>query len=294
MPSKGPSSITLVGAGTIGLSFAALYLGHQDACLRVTICDTRPDLEGYVRSRLPGLLGHEDDAVLREWMSSGRLALEPDLPRAVSDADIIQEQGPENVEFKQKLWPAAEAHAKPSCLLWSSTSGITATVQSEAMADSSRLVVVHPFNPPHVMPLIEVVPSTSTSRRVIDETLHFWRSLGRKPVVVRKEVTGFVANRLAFALLREACHLVNEDVVDVAELDQIVEASMGPRWAEAGPFKSYARGGGDQGFPGLMRNIGSTVQACWDDMGMVNMGQDWEAKVASQIEDAYGRGGPSR
>lgn len=231
---------------------------------------------------------------MKSWISSGHLVLQPDLPKAVATADIIQEQGPENVDFKQNLWPLAEKHAQPNCLFWSSTSGITATVQSEKMTDKSRLVIVHPYNPPHVMPLIEVVPSASTSQEVIQETLEFWRSLGRTPAVVKKEITGFVANRLAFALLREACHLVNEGVVDVADLDQIVEASMGPRWAKAGPFKSYARGGGENGFHGFMNNIGGTIQACWDDLGQVNVGEEWQAKVSQQVDEAYSGGTGSK
>ena len=225
-------------------------------------------------------------------MTSSCLTLQSDLAKAVAEADIVQEQGPENASFKQGLWPTVEKHASPSCLFWSSTSGIPASKQSELMISKSRLLVVHPYNPPHKMPLIEVVPSPETSQQVIDETLRFWKSLNRSPVVVKKETTGFVANRLAFALLREACYLVNEDVVDVAGLDSIVEASMGPRWAKAGPFKSYNVGGGTTGFRGLMDNIGATVQACWDDAGHVNMGDAWQSKVSQQIEETYGVGAP--
>jgi 3-hydroxyacyl-CoA dehydrogenase len=138
------------------------------------------------------------------------------------------------------------------------------------------------------MPLIEIVPSPSTSDFVISQTLEFWNNLGRTPIVLKKEVTGFVANRLAFALLREAIHLIKEGVVDVTELDRVVESSMGLRWAKAGPFKSYAAGGGEAGFEGLMQKIGATVQACWDDTGKINMGEGWEKEVFEQTEAAYG------
>lgn len=108
------------------------------------------------------------------------------------------------------------------------------------------------------------------------------------PVHIKKETTGFVANRLAFALLREAIHLVNEGVVDVSELDRIVETSMGPRWAVAGPFKSYHAGGGPAGLEGFFKNIGGTVQACWDDGGKVNVGDGWKEEVFRQARETYG------
>lgn len=141
------------------------------------------------------------------------------------------------------------------------------------------------------MPLIEIVPSPTTCPQVVAATVEFWKTLGRSPVVLKKEITGFVANRLAFALLREAIHIVNEGVVDVAELDRVVESSMGLRWAKAGPFKSYAAGGGDEGFEGFMRKIGKTVQSCWSDLGTVNFGQGWEKEVYKQTEAVYGDAG---
>jgi 3-hydroxyacyl-CoA dehydrogenase len=140
------------------------------------------------------------------------------------------------------------------------------------------------------MPLIEIVPSPSTSPLVISQTLEFWKSLGRSPIVLKKEITGFVANRLAFALLREAIHIVNEGVVDATELDQVVESSLGLRWARAGPFKSYAAGGGPNGFEGFMEKIGLTVQDCWNDMGKVNVGEEWEQTIFRQTKAAYGDG----
>lgn len=138
------------------------------------------------------------------------------------------------------------------------------------------------------MPLLELVPSALTSSSVIERTQAFWRERGRVPIHIKKETTGFVANRLAFALLREAIHLVKEGVVDVAELDSIVETSMGPRWAVAGPFKSYHAGGGPAGLEGFFKNIGGTVQGCWDDAGKVNVGGRWEEDVFRQARETYG------
>jgi 3-hydroxyacyl-CoA dehydrogenase len=237
---------------------------------------------------LAGSFENDEAVSINTFLSSGRLVLEPELGSAVATADIVQEQGPENLEFKQSIWCKVEAHASPSCLFWSSTSGIPASAQSAQMTSQSRVVVVHPYNPPHVMPLIEIVPSSLTSPLVVSQTLEFWKRLGRSPIVLKKEITGFVANRLAFALLREAIHIVNEGVLDVTELDQVVESSLGLRWARAGPFKSYAAGGGPKGFEGFMEKIGGTVQDCWNDLGEVNVGEEWEKTVFEQTKAAYG------
>jgi len=274
--------ITIIGAGTIGLSFAALHLMHSTH--GVTIFDTRPDLEEYVHRTLPTYITPSTSAPA----AVSRLTIATSLPIAVASATIIQEAGPENLPFKRNLWPQVETHCPPTALLWSSTSGIPASAQAQDMRDPSRLLVCHPYNPPHIMPLLEIVPSPSTAQSVIDQTLVYWKSLGRSPVVVKRECTGFVANRLAFALFREAIHLVATGVVGVEEVDRIVESSMGPRWTVAGPFKSYHAGGGEGGLEGFFKNIGGTVQGCWDDAGVVNVGDGWEQNVFEQTKEAYG------
>jgi 3-hydroxyacyl-CoA dehydrogenase len=138
------------------------------------------------------------------------------------------------------------------------------------------------------MPLLEIVPAPGADARLVERTLEYWKGMDRVPVVLAKECTGFVANRLAFALFREAVHLVREGVISAQELDELVENSMGPRWAVAGPFKSYHFGGGAAGIEGFMKNVGGTVQACWDDLGAVDVGGGWEAAVYDQIKAAYG------
>lgn len=153
------SNITIIGAGTIGLSFCALHLTHHPTT-RITIHDPRPDLNSHIETLLPGyLLGPQS----LETLSTGQLCIADTLEQACnSEAYIVQEQGPKNPAFKTSLWPKVEALVGASCLLWSSTSGVPASVQSVRMKDPGRLLVVHPFNPPHIMPLIEVVPSPGT------------------------------------------------------------------------------------------------------------------------------------
>ena len=226
MSQSTPLNITLIGAGTIGLSFAALHLAHASRPgsnpLHLTIYDTRPDIESYVTQTLPTYIPFSfkklpDHSPTRYLVridhddSPHTITFNSDLKSAVSSATIIQEQGPESPSFKTTIWPEIEIHCPSDALLWSSTSGIPASTQCAHMKDPSRLLIVHPYNPPHIMPLLEIVPSPATDPRVIDRTLEFWeKHKDRIPIVLKKETTGFIANRLAFALLREAIHLVKE------------------------------------------------------------------------------------
>ena len=282
-------NITLIGAGTIGLSFAALHLASNPQA-HVTIHDTRPDLTDHIIETLSQYIS-SSSGIFDDY--SERLSIESDLATAVAKAHIVQEQGPENAAFKTSIWTSIETHAPRTALFWSSTSGIPASVQSGSMQDKSRLLVVHPYNPPHVMTLLEVVPSPTTEPANVERTMEYWRRVGRTPVLLQKETTGFVANRLAFALFREAISLVNDGVVSVKDLDAIVQTSMGPRWAVNGPFKSYHAGGGAGGLSGFMKNIGGTVRDCWKAGEEIKVGpggieEGWEESICKQAEEAYG------
>ncbi|KAF2724362.1 hypothetical protein K431DRAFT_156880 [Polychaeton citri CBS 116435] len=288
MSQHSTQKIAIIGSGTIGLSFAALHLTKNANC-HMSIYDTRPDLEDYIAATLPSYLPPESADAL-----TARLTLSSSLQDAVSNATIIQEQGPEALAFKQQIWPQIEAFAPKDALFWTSTSGIPASQQGAQMQDQSRLMVVHPFNPPHIMPLLEIVPSPQTRPEAVERTVQYWRSLGRSPVVIQKECMGFVANRLAFALLREACSLVANGVISVSDLDEAVTASMGPRWAVAGPFKSYHAGGGEGGLASFMDKIGWTIGECWKaseadvEKAGVSVGGAWQEDVCRQADEAYG------
>lgn len=275
--------IAQIGAGgTIGLSLCAFHVVHLSSSSNLTVLDPRPGfrdiLIAYLTSVLPP--SHHEQIPLIKTANS--------VANAVVDAEIVYEAGPESLDWKSDLWAEVESHAPPNCLLWSATTGIPASAQNTRMKDKSRLIVVHPFNPPHVLPLIELVPSPLTSNDVVQRTLAWWRDHGRDPIVLKKEVPGFVAGRLAWALLREAISLVDRGIVSVEEVDRAIEGSMGVRWAYQGPFKSFHAGGGEKGLEGLMQNVGGTVQKVWDDLGDVKFGDGWEEKVFGQCKEKYG------
>ncbi|KAK2608469.1 hypothetical protein QQS21_003039 [Conoideocrella luteorostrata] len=245
--------------------------------------DVRNDLQAYVERQLPQYLPKSFHSRISD------INLASTVNEAVRGSTIVQESGPENLSFKTQLWEQVEQYAPPGALFWTSTSGIPASLQNAKLKDKTRLLVVHPFNPPHILPLLEIVPSPDTSEWATQQTLAFWRARGREPILLSREITGFVAGRLAWALLREAIHLVDQKVVTVEQLDRILETSMGPRWAYAGPFKSFHTGGGPGGMAALFENVGGTVQKCWDEGGKVNVGDGWEQDVFRQVMEAYGQ-----
>lgn len=295
--------VTLIGLGTIGISFAALHIKHTNAI--VSLYDTRPDLEEHINTALPAYIDSEDAALsLAQLRLTGRLKICSSVEEACRNATIVQEQGPENLPFKRSIWAQVEKLVSDTTHFWSSTSGIPASQQVEDMNDQTRLLVVHPFNPPHVMPLIEIVPSPTTKSTEVDFAKQYFTDMasGHQPIVLKKEITGFVGNRLAFALLREACSLVDRDVISAQDLDLLVEASIGPRWAVQGPFKSYNMGGGAGGLAGFLKNLSGTIQGVWDSSEPVSFadplgerdGDSWEGKIIAQVAGAYGSPTPSQ
>ena len=268
----------VLGAGTIGLSWAALFAAHG---MDVRVQDPRPDLQEQLDATV---------AELEPLLGAGlgdRIAAAADLEAAVTGADVVQENGPERLEFKQELWARVEAAAPASALLLSSTSGLMPSDMAARMQDPGRLLVGHPFNPPHVVPLVEVVPGAQTTPETAQAAAEFYRSLGKVPVVLRKEISGFVANRLQSALFRESVNLVVEGVVTPRELDQVVTESVGVRWATAGPFESYHLGGGPGGIRHLLEHLGPGMRRRWEDLGRPDLTPELVDRIATETEARF-------
>lgn len=250
---KNSSSVAVVGAGVIGLCWSALFAtrGYQ-----VHIFDPRVDLDDqlmhYLTKYIQQLCQHGEDIAA----ISARVHVHSQLGAAIEHAQYIQESGPESIEFKQDLWHTIEKIAMPEALFLSSSSGITAQEQGEKMQSPHRIIIGHPFNPPHIMPLVEVSSSEQTSAELIEKAMLFYRHLGKVPVHLEHEKSAFVANRLQMALVLEAIKLVDEGVVDMRSLDEIVTQSLGIRWASIGPLLAFHLGGGDGGLAALLEHIG--------------------------------------
>lgn len=252
---------TIVGGGVIGVSWAGLMAAHG---LDVVISDPAPGIEDVARAGLAELV-----PALRELglPTDGRVTFQADLAEAVADADVVQENGPERLDLKHRIWTTIEENAPAEAQFLTSTSGIPATDIATALKRPERLVVGHPFNPPHLIPLVEVVPGEKTSPEVVERAVEFYRGLGKKPIVLGKEIPGFVANRLQAAIFRECVHLVAEGVVTEQELDEVVTSSLGQRWAVSGPFLSFHLGGGPGGLPHFLEHLGPGLRKRWGQLG---------------------------
>lgn len=279
-------NVTIVGAGVIGSSWAALFAAHG---LKVVINDPRPDIQGVVLADLQKIAPTLHALGLPSEKLERHLSFEPDLERAVAAADVVQENGPERIDFKQELWVRIERAAPRHALLLSSSSAKTATEQSRDMADASRLLVGHPFNPPHLIPLVEVVPGERTDPAAVAQAVAFYRSVGKVPMVLRKEIGGFVANRLQRAIFRESCYLVQQGVVTADELDEIVTHSVGLRWAVNGPFSSFHMGGGPGGFEAFFKQFAPGMGAAWKNMPPMTLDEDLQKLIIEQAAASFGK-----
>jgi len=274
----------IIGAGVIGASWTALFLAHG---LEVVVNDPRPDVEALVRDYIRNNLSTLEALGLPTANLEAKLRFEADLERAVAGADLVQENGPERIEFKQDLWERISKVVGDKALLLSSSSAKTATEQALKSSRPERLLVGHPFNPPHLIPLVEVVPGEKTSEDAVADAVAFYAALGKVPRVVRKEKPGFVANRLQRAIFRECCYLVIEGVVKVDELDDIVTSSIGLRWAADGPFRSFHLGGGAGGFRSFFKQFGPGLNEAWKNMAPVDLNEAAQDKIIAQAEASF-------
>ena len=285
------SKVAVIGAGVIGASWTAVFLAHG---LSVLINDPRDDVEAVVHDYIGKASSTLEALGLPTKNLAAKLRFEADLARAVSDADLVQENGPERVEFKQDLWARVEPHVPAHALLLSSSSAKTATEQSIKMRNPGRLLIGHPFNPPHLIPLVEVVPGERTEPEAVADAVAFYKALGKVPRVLRKEIQGFVANRLQRAIFRECCHLVLEGVVTVDELDDVVTSSIGLRWAADGPFRSFHLGGGPGGFVSFFRQFAPGMEAAWKSQAAVMLDAKSQQIIIDQAEASFAATPPEK
>lgn len=280
-------NVTVIGGGLIGASWAALFLAHGH---RVCIHDVAHGVEPTVRAELRRIQALMSQMGLPLNPDTPSLWFEADLAGAVRQAAVVQECGPERLAFKQTLWASVEAHCPADALLLSSSSGITASMQSRKMRSPQRMLVGHPFNPPHLIPLVEVVPGGKTSDQSVARARDFYAALGKRVVVLHKEIPGFVANRIQAAVIRESVSLVRQGVVSVEDLDIAVQSSLGLRWATGGPFLSAHLGGGAGGIKGFFRQFAGGLQLLWLHMRLrpVLLTGKTQAALVEGVENSYG------
>ncbi|MFA6968135.1 3-hydroxyacyl-CoA dehydrogenase NAD-binding domain-containing protein [Bosea sp. (in: a-proteobacteria)] len=273
--------LAIVGAGMIGASWAALGSAHGVA---VSAYDPNPEAEARFLSHVERARTQLAELGLT---GDGAVSFSTDLAAALDGAGFVQENGPENEAVKRRLLAEIDALLPPGAIIASSTSAL---VRSAIVADCERperIVVAHPFNPPHLVPLVEIV---GADVEVVARAADFYRALGRRPVVLNREMPGHIANRLASALYREAVHLVEQGVASVADIDAALCNGPGLRWALMGPHMTYHLGGGEGGIAGYLAHLGPSQVRRWQSLGNPSLDAEVQAKIVAGVaEEAAGR-----
>ncbi|KVL36984.1 3-hydroxyacyl-CoA dehydrogenase [Burkholderia territorii] len=252
--------IAIVGAGVIGASWAAFYLSKG---FDVVATDPAPQADARLRDALSAFLGEPRAAEL-----SVRLSFDADLARALERVDFVQESGPERLDLKRALYRQMDDVLPARVPIASSSSGLKMSdIQTACDRHPERCLIAHPFNPPHLIPLVELVGGDATDPSVIARVKAFYDALGKQTIVLNMEMTGHVANRLAAALFREVYHLVGEGVVSVADADKAVAWGPGLRWGLMGQCLTYHLGGGAGGIAHFLEHLSGPITTWWDDLG---------------------------
>ena len=266
MPDTEPiRNITVIGTGVIGASWTALYLARG---LDVVATDPAPGAEAALRKFVETAWPALKRLGLSPGASQSNLKFTADLAEAVANAQLVQENGPERIEFKRILYGQLDELLAHDVIVASSSSGLTMSeIQQGAASHPERCVIAHPFNPPHLIPLVEIVGGAKTSEETIQRASEFYASIGQRPVRLNKEMPGHVANRLQAALGREVYYLVAEGVLSAADVDTALCWGPGLRWAIMGNMMLNHLGGGPGGIEHFFAQFTGPMTAWWKTLG---------------------------
>ena len=267
MKAEDIKKVACVGAGVIGASFA-LNFAMQGYPVCIYDIEQKP-LDVARNNILNNLDILQKNNILTKQASENTLALlkyTTNLSEAVKDVQFIQESGPENYEIKQKVLAEVEKYTADNTIIASSTSGLLISEIAKFTVHPERCVGAHPYNPPHIIPLVEITKGDKSDPEVVQCAYDFYVLLGKEPIILQKEAVGFIANRLQVALYREAVDLVERGVCSIEDVDKAVTFGLGLRWAILGPNLVFQLGGGVHGIKGIINHIGPSAEKWWDDM----------------------------
>ncbi|MFE3720645.1 3-hydroxyacyl-CoA dehydrogenase NAD-binding domain-containing protein [Streptomyces cyaneofuscatus] len=279
--------VACVGAGVIGGGWAAHFLARG---YDVTAWDPAPDAEARLRRLVAAAWPALEQLGLAEGASQDRLTVTASLEEAVAGAEFVQESAPEKLELKRDLLARLDAAAPAGTVIASSTSGYPMTDMQTGTPGAARLVVGHPFNPPYLIPLVEVVGGELTAPAAVEWASRFYEVAGKSVITMDREVPGFIANRLQEALWREALHMVANGEATVREIDASITEGPGLRWAVMGPMLTFALAGGEGGMAHMLDHFGPSLKSPWTRLEAPELDRAlYEAVVAGCDEAAAGR-----
>ena len=269
-------NVTCIGGGPIGAGWSAYFLaqGYQ-----VTSYLHDPAEEPSLRALIDNAWISLRELGLAEGASRGQLRCTSDLAEACANADFVQESAPENMELKRALYTQLGDLVPAHVVIASSTSGLSMTAIQAQCATPGRAVVGHPFNPPYLLPLVEIVKGEQTDPGAVQWLVDFYTLAGKAPLVLRKEIPGFIATRLQEAIWREALHMVANDEATVEEIDLAITNGPGPRWAIMGPCLTFHNGGGEGGMAYNLDQFGPALKLPWTRLEAPELTQELRDKM---------------
>jgi carnitine 3-dehydrogenase len=281
------TTLAIVGTGVIGAGWAARALSKG---LDVRAYDPDPRGEEKLRAAIANAWPALERVGLAQGAAQSRLKYCASVADCVAGAGFIQENAPEREELKQKLLAEIDAAAAPGAIIASSTSGLLPTRLAARCSRPERLVIGHPFNPVYLLPLVEVIGGEKTSADTIARTKEFYRAIGMRPLHIKREIEGFVADRLMEALWREALWLVNDDIATTEEIDAAVVYGCGLRWSLMGTFLTFHLAGGEGGMRHMLHQFGPALKLPWTRLVAPELTDTLIDKVADGCEyQAAGR-----
>lgn len=277
----------VLGAGVIGASWTALFLASGRD---VAVYDNAPTVEKTVRDYVARAWPTLESLGLVKGGSLDRVRFCTSAAAAVEGASFIQENVPERIEIKHALYKEIERSLGAGAVVATSASGLTLSEMQEGWKDPGRFVLGHPFNPPHLIPLVEVMGNERTAAGVVEASERFYQAVGKVTIRVNREVPGHVANRLQAAVWREAIHLVKSGVASVEDVDKAMWAGPGLRWAAMGPTMLFHLGAGEGGLAAFCERYTDSFNRWWDDLGVLHLDPVIaETLVAGVTEEANGQ-----
>lgn len=275
-------TVAVIGAGTIGASWTACFLANGLHVVAVDPAREEEDLRRAVDEMMPAL----ESTGLAAGADQSRLRFSSRIGDELAAVQFVQESVPERLETKRETLRILEEIIGPLVVISSSA---TALIPSDIQAGARhprRLLVGHPFNPPHLIPLVEVSGGAQTAPEVLDWAMEFYRAVGKAPVLMKREAYGHIANRLAAALFREAVHLVAEGIATVEDIDEVITQGPGLRWAFQGPFTTYHLAGGEGGIAHYLCHLGPSQEARWQTLGQPSLTEELSTKIVNEVEEA--------
>jgi len=260
-------TVAVLGCGVIGISWVK---GFLEANHDVQVWD--PDIK----------VKHTIESLSKNYPNV-KLSFHEDVRDAVLNADFIQENAPESITIKQELYQNISDTIGENTILASSTSTLKASDFQMGLHFADRILVGHPFNPPHLLPLVEVVGGLQTSNKTITQAMEFYKSMGKKPIQLNIEKKGHLANRLQAAVWREAVDAVLSGQASVEDVDTAITAALGPRWAVMGPFETFHMGGGEGGLEHFLEHLGDAFEDLWDDANRPIVTSEFKQKLISEV-----------